>query len=85
MDIDIDKIECFLKDCEDKKNLTANFRERFPGISLTRCDPSDMSGEIPVRSGQEFDIHLVDGRDHCWKITQELPEATGIIVVEKKR
>jgi hypothetical protein len=85
MDIDIDTIEQFLEGCEDKRNLPAMFKQRFPGVSLTRCEPSDMSGESPFRSNQEFDIHLVDGRDHCWKITRELLEATGVVVVEKKR
>ncbi|WP_297462745.1 hypothetical protein [Ferrovum sp.] len=85
MDIDIDTIEQFLKGCEDKGNLTAMFKQRFPGVSLTRCEPSDLSGEIPFRSHEEFDIHLVDGRDHCWKITRQLLEATGVVVVEKKR
>jgi hypothetical protein len=85
MDIDIEMIEQFLEECEDRRSLSAMFKERFPGVSLTRCEPSDIAGDTPFRSCQELDIHLVDGRDHCWKITQELIEATGVIVVEKKQ
>ncbi|MBW8066678.1 MAG: hypothetical protein GJU73_04455 [Ferrovum sp.] len=85
MDIDIETIEYFLEGCEDHGNLSAMFKHRFPGVSLTRCEPSDLFGEIPFRRSRGFDIHLVDGRDHCWKITRELAEATGVVVVEKKR
>jgi hypothetical protein len=64
-------------------NLTAEFRQRFPGISLTRCDASDMSGEEPYRRCPGFDLYLVDGRDHCWHITADAAVATGVVVANR--
>jgi len=41
---------------------TAAFRTEFPGVSLTRCDDSDMRGETPFRSHAQFDLYLIDAR-----------------------
>lgn len=61
-------------------NPLADFRGRFPGLSLTRCDVSDMGGETAYREYAKFNLYLVDGRDHCWHITQDPETATGIVV-----
>lgn len=65
-------------------NPFADFRRRFPGLSLTRCDAADMSGEEPFRAYPKFDLYLVDGRDHCWRITDDPDAATGIVVAARK-
>jgi hypothetical protein len=65
-------------------NPFADFRSRFPGLSLTRCDAEDMSGEEPFRAYAKFDLYLVDGRDHCWRITNDPDAATGIVVAARK-
>lgn len=57
-------------------------RRSFPGLSLTRCDPTDMGDEAPFRSYGRFSLYLVDGRDHCWRLTAEPAQATGLVVVE---
>lgn len=64
---------------------TAEFRRRFPGLSLTRCDASDMSGQAPFRRHPKFDLYLVDGRDHCWQITPDPARATGIVVAALRK
>lgn len=64
---------------------TAEFRRRFPGLSLTRCDASDMSGQTPFRRYPKFDLYLVDGRDHCWQITPDPARATGIVVAARRK
>jgi hypothetical protein len=61
-------------------NPLADFRKSFPSLSLTRCDAADMSGEEPFRAYPRFNLYLVDGRDHCWRITDDLDAATGIVV-----
>jgi hypothetical protein len=63
----------------------ASVRKRFPGMSLTRCDPSDIGLETPFRSYEAFDLHLVDGSNHCWRLTQDPREATGLVFVARKR
>jgi hypothetical protein len=64
-------------------NPLADFRKNFPGLSLTRCDAQDMSGEAAFREYSKFNLYLVDGRDHCWRITDDPAAATGIVVAAR--
>jgi hypothetical protein len=65
-------------------NAFASFRARFPGLSLTRCDISDLSAENPFREYPRFNLYLVDGADHCWRFTADPARATGIVVAQCK-
>jgi len=80
---DFTRIETMLATAEDGQNPFADFRRRFPALSLTRCDASDMSGEEPFREYPKFNLYLVDGRDHCWHITVDPASATGIVVAAR--
>ncbi len=84
MAVDIESVGTFIEGCVGTGQVFAEFRRHFPGISLTRCDSSDMSEEIPFRSISRFDLYLIDARDHCVKITRDLRDATGIVLAEKK-
>ena len=64
-------------------NPLAEFRSNFPGLSLTRCDAGDMSSEPVFREYPKFKLYLVDGRDHCWHITNDPAAATGIVVAAR--
>lgn len=63
-------------------NGAAEFRQRFPGVSMTRCDLSDMGGEPPFRRLEGFDLYLVDRSDHCWRLTSDPTRATGIVLAQ---
>jgi len=65
--------------------VVAEFRSQFPGMSLTRCEVSDMGADDPFRQFAEVDMYLVDGRDHCWHITSDPLLATGIVLAKHKR
>ena len=80
---DLARIEQLLADPASPSPL-ASFRQDFPGLSLTRCDDSDMGGETPYREFSKFNLYLVDGRDHCWHITGDSSAATGIVVAARK-
>ena len=58
----------------------ADFRRRFPSLSLTRCDVSDMDAETPFRLYPGLSLFLVDASDHCWHITSDPARATGIVL-----
>ena len=58
----------------------ATLRERFPGLSVTRVDASDLSLETPFRHYERFDLYLVDGSNHCWSLTDSPEDATGVAV-----
>lgn len=80
---DLARIDGLLATPPAEANPLADFRARFPGLSLTRCDAQDMSGEVPFRAYPKFDLYLVDGRDHCWRITDDPGAATGIVVAAR--
>lgn len=61
----------------------AELRRRFPSLSVTRCDASDVS-ETPYLSAGFYDLHLLDGREHCVKLTNDPAVATGVILAKRK-
>jgi len=60
----------------------AELRRRFPHLSWTRCDASDVTG-TPFRSYSAFDVHLLDSADHCSQITSDPARATGIVLARR--
>ena len=66
----------------DHATLTA-LRLASPGIAITRCDAADVQDETPFRQYANCALYLIDGRDHCWKITQDPTCATGLVLAPK--
>lgn len=60
------------------------FRQHFPGVSMTRCDLSDMSDEPPFRRFSLYSLYLVDRSEHCWRLTSDPARATGIVLAQHK-
>ena len=56
----------------------ATLRKLTPGLTITRVDALDMRDEAPFRVYEKISLFLIDGREHCWKITQDPECATGI-------
>lgn len=83
-DHDVKDLESLFAAAASSSELVSEVRRRFPGLSLTRCDPSDIGVEPAFRSFPKFDLHLVDGRDHCWQLTADPACATGIVLVMNK-
>ena len=75
-------IETFLLADPAGGSVTA-FRAEFPGVTLTRCDAGDMRGETPFRSYAQFDLYLIDARDHCVHLTADPSAATGIVMAKR--
>jgi hypothetical protein len=63
----------------------AGFRRDFPGLSLTRCDDSDVGVEEPFRRYPRFNVYLVDAADHCAHFTTDQSRATGLVVAAKAK
>jgi hypothetical protein len=82
-DADLARIETLLITA-DASAVLADFRRRFPGLTLTRCDVSDMGTEVPFREYPRFNLYLVDATDHCWCLTADPARATGIVVAQRK-
>jgi hypothetical protein len=60
----------------------AQLRQRFPKISWTRCDASDVV-ETPFRVYPGFEVHLVDTADHCVQLTSDPTRATGVVLAKR--
>ena len=60
----------------------AQLRSRFPHLSWTRCDASDVT-ESPFRTYSRFEVHLVYRSDHCVQITADQARANGIVLANR--
>jgi hypothetical protein len=83
-DQDLAEIETLLAGGGVGGAFSVKFRERFPGLTLTRCAASDMDHEVSYRRYPGFDLYLVDRSDHCWRMTADLGRATGIVLAAWK-
>jgi hypothetical protein len=75
-------IEAVLSAPDADARVVAQLRGRFPHLSWTRCDASDVT-ESPFRSYSRFDLHLLDRSDHCVQITTDPARATGIVLADR--
>ena len=79
---DLTEIDKLLTSPEAESGAFAALRSRFPHLTLTRCDASDVT-EAPFRSYSAYDIHLLDSADHCAHVTGDPAAATGIILAKR--
>lgn len=70
----------------DMRAVTSNplsmLRECFPEISFLRMSERDMD-ELPFRRLNDYNLYLLDTREHCVKLTQQLEHATGIVLTKR--
>ncbi|BBL72011.1 DUF6129 family protein [Methylogaea oryzae] len=62
--------------------VLAELRGTYPGVHFSYCMDDDVGGVEPVLRKQSFNLYLVDGRDHCLKLTGDAAAATGLLVAE---
>jgi len=78
------RIDALLGTADADAQAVAAIRQRFPKLSITRCDPSDLADEAPFREYERFDLYLVHGGSHCWHLTQTPEEATGLVLAARR-
>jgi hypothetical protein len=61
----------------------ASVRTNITGLSITRCDASDMDAEQPWFEATDLNVYLIDTSDHCVRITNAPQQATGLIIAVK--
>jgi hypothetical protein len=79
---ELTQIERLVAAAEAGANPLPELRKLFPHLAWTRCDASDVS-EAPFKSLPRFDLHLIDGSDHCVQITADPGRATGIVLAAR--
>ncbi|MFG1411011.1 MAG: hypothetical protein B7Y12_21155 [Rhizobiales bacterium 24-66-13] len=80
---DLTQIDQILSAVDADAGVFADLRKRFPHLSWTRCDASDVT-ETPFRIYPKFEVHLLDAADHCVLITTDPERATGIVLAARK-
>ena len=58
-------------------------RGSLRGLTITGCSEDDLTEE-PFREEPAYLLYLVDSKDHCWKMTREPANATGIVIAERE-
>jgi hypothetical protein len=79
---DLTEIDKVISVLQADAQVFAELRRRFPHLSWTWCDASDVAEE-PFRSYPRFDVHLLDSADHCSHITADPTRATGIVLAKR--
>jgi hypothetical protein len=62
--------------------VIADLRAKYPDIHFTYCMEDDISNHEPLLEYDDFNLYLVDGREHCLCLTRNFDHATGIVVAE---
>jgi hypothetical protein len=65
-------------------NPVSALRRELDGVSVSRCEADDMSGETPFRRLPAFDVFLIDAASHCRRLVADPLEASGIIVAARR-
>jgi hypothetical protein len=75
-------IEASIKALQTNGNpLVAGLRSQYPGITFIRCDAGDMD-TTPFRSSEKYQLYLINRKDVCITVTDQLDAADGVIVAE---
>lgn len=61
----------------------SSLRGLFPGVHFTYCSEDDIHSGRPVEETEQFNIYLVDSREHCLVLTGDPEIATGLVIAER--
>jgi len=56
--------------------------QQYQPIHFTYCMDDDLPNNTPVIERKDFNLYLIDGREHCLCLTNDYEAATGIVVAE---
>ncbi|MDD4915508.1 MAG: DUF6129 family protein [Methylococcales bacterium] len=62
--------------------VISNLRAEYPEVHFTYCMEDDIPNNEPLLEHEDFNLYLVDGREHCLCLTNNFEHATGIVVAE---
>jgi hypothetical protein len=79
---ELSEIENVLAESDATALPFAALRQKYPHLTWSRCDASDVDEE-PFRTFKAFDLHLLDNVDHCALITRDLARTTGLVVAAR--
>jgi hypothetical protein len=62
--------------------LISQLRAEFAPVHFTYCYDDDIGERVSAFANDKFKLYLIDGREHCLKMTDDCQAATGIVVAE---
>jgi hypothetical protein len=65
----------------DESTVSA-LRKHYQSIHFTYCMDDDLPNNTPILGGKNFNLYLIDGREHCLRLTNDYEIATGVVVAE---
>lgn len=63
-------------------DTVSELRQQYQPIHFTYCMDDDLPNNTPVVEHKDFNLYLIDGREHCLCLTNDFDIATGIVVAE---
>lgn len=76
---DLQAIEALVGQAKRNSSLYPELRAKFPHLSWSRCEASDVLEE-PFLSFDAFDLHLLDVSNHCPTVVSDIDAANGFIL-----
>ena len=65
------------------RDAAAALRTRFAALRIVVVDAFDMRGETPAAQGTHRQLHLGASDGHCWAVTVDAAQATGLFVSDR--
>jgi uncharacterized protein DUF6129 len=57
-------------------------RQEFSDLHFTYCSEDDIPNNEAIVEKTNFNLYLVDGREHCLCLTRDFDVATGVVIAE---
>ena len=64
------------------REAAAIWRARDPDMRVLVVDAMDMRDETPVLTLGGRSVYLAASNGHCWRVTEQVAEATALILTE---
>ena len=64
------------------ETTVSELRQGYHPIHFTYCMDDDLPNNTPIIEHKDFNIYLIDGREHCLCLTNDYDVATGIVIAE---
>lgn len=78
----IQAISVNLREVGPSDDSVSALRQQYQGIHFTYCMDDDLPNNTPIFEDRDFNLYLIDGREHCLCLTNDYEVATGIVVAE---
>ena len=79
----LEQIAVAVAKCGFDKMGRSAVQQQFADIKLTYCLLDEMGPKEPFREYDGFSLFLVGGSDHCLSLTNDLSDATGVVLAEE--